>query len=212
MNRTLLTAIMMLLCSFSFLAAESIVEFDFLIAQNDSVALYNARTLLGTPDQKTNDSDYQLHIYGENKNLLVETNLPVYFVLLDPMEEVFETYTSVQLPYSRHYTTVGILHDKNEIYKQDISFLCNEDQICERNENYVSCPADCPSGGQDGLCDRKSDGRCDSDCSKGDEDCKMNWTDNNLDKRKNNIIFGLIILCAGTVLFILHLISKTKKN
>jgi hypothetical protein len=59
-----------------------------------------------------------------------------------------------------------------------ISF-CNNNNICEPcltgfctlAENYLSCPADCSSGGNDGFCDLKKDSVCDPDCYNLDIDC-----------------------------------------
>src|SRR5512139_1734236 len=47
------------------------------------------------------------------------------------------------------------------------------DRSCGRPENSRSCPADCPTGGWDDLCDGARDGRCDPDCAegRGDADC-----------------------------------------
>ena len=49
--------------------------------------------------------------------------------------------------------------------------LCG-DNVCEANENYLTCPGDCRSGVKDGVCDRVADGVCDADCpAKDDQDC-----------------------------------------
>ncbi len=46
------------------------------------------------------------------------------------------------------------------------------DNICQENENALTCPQDCKSGTKDGICDRQIDGVCDPDCAKGaDPDC-----------------------------------------
>ncbi|RLE30841.1 hypothetical protein DRJ54_01825 [Candidatus Acetothermia bacterium] len=47
--------------------------------------------------------------------------------------------------------------------------------VCEPNfqENYKTCPRDCPSGSPDNYCDKQIDGRCDPDCSEQEDlDCK----------------------------------------
>jgi putative hemolysin len=46
------------------------------------------------------------------------------------------------------------------------------DGHCGFPENFLNCPADCPSGGIDSSCDAKADGICDKDCWSGqDPDC-----------------------------------------
>ena len=44
------------------------------------------------------------------------------------------------------------------------------DGSCGMPENTITCPADCPTGGWDHLCDGIRDGRCDPDCPEGDGD------------------------------------------
>ena len=52
------------------------------------------------------------------------------------------------------------------------AYLCDYDSICDGNEDYLTCPSDCPSGHEDGLCDHARDGLCDPDCfAQYDMDC-----------------------------------------
>ncbi len=53
---------------------------------------------------------------------------------------------------------------------------CGND-VCNINENYGTCPQDCPSGRRDGYCDREEDERCDPDCKEEDPDCKSKCGD-----------------------------------
>lgn len=48
---------------------------------------------------------------------------------------------------------------------------CNPDNICDLNENSLTCSEDCPTGSADGICNYKSDGICDPDCEE-EPDCK----------------------------------------
>ncbi len=43
--------------------------------------------------------------------------------------------------------------------------------LCNNIENHLTCPEDCPSGGEDNYCDLKRDGVCDPDCKEYDFDC-----------------------------------------
>jgi len=53
---------------------------------------------------------------------------------------------------------------------------CNEDGTCDSGENHQNCPQDCPSGGEDGICDLVEDGICDPDCNgTRDEDCRIDY-------------------------------------
>jgi len=50
--------------------------------------------------------------------------------------------------------------------------LCGNKACDKPQENYLTCSLDCPSGAQDGYCDKVKDGRCDPDCAAGDDtDC-----------------------------------------
>jgi len=57
----------------------------------------------------------------------------------------------------------------------DPDCICIKNGKCESKfrENYANCPDDCPSGREDGYCDRVKDGKCDPDCNPPelDEDC-----------------------------------------
>jgi len=59
---------------------------------------------------------------------------------------------------------------------EDPDCVCNLDGLCDLGvENYANCLQDCPSGSEDGYCDKVKDARCDPDCKKGeDSDCTRN--------------------------------------
>lgn len=57
-----------------------------------------------------------------------------------------------------------------------VDIACNANSVCEPglSENHMNCPADCPSGSGDLLCDFTADGVCDPDCAEGaDSDCLL---------------------------------------
>lgn len=68
---------------------------------------------------------------------------------------------------------------------------CDGNGICENNENTRTCPQDCPSGLEDGYCDKASDNKCDPDCSVYEDiDCKSTGTS----KEKYYILAILAVL------------------
>ncbi|MBU4245426.1 MAG: hypothetical protein ABIF85_04755 [Nanoarchaeota archaeon] len=68
---------------------------------------------------------------------------------------------------------------------------CNGNGICENNENIKTCPQDCPSGLEDGYCDKVKDNKCDPDCTTyEDKDCKSTETS----KEKYYILIILVVL------------------
>ena len=53
-----------------------------------------------------------------------------------------------------------------------LASLCGNKACDSPQENYLTCPQDCPSGAKDGYCDKVKDARCDPDCAAGDDiDC-----------------------------------------
>ncbi len=89
------------------------------------------------------------------------------------------------------------------------------DGICESFESYKNCPRDCPSGGEDGYCDKVKDLICDPDCKQGeDPDCKKQVERPGIiPKGENNnkvlLFSSLLILVVVLILLILiHVIRR----
>tara|TARA_Y100000310_G_scaffold329894_1_gene400553 strand:- start:230 stop:871 length:642 start_codon:yes stop_codon:yes gene_type:complete len=190
-------------------AATEMIEFDFLINEEGDVSLINTRTFLGNVEKaETKDSDYQFMTYDGEGEILQQVNLPVYFFSFDPFVNVKEVPISIKIPYQENYKIVRINHQEELLYTKDISFLCQKDGICQANENFVSCPTDCPSGSQDGLCVREVDNRCDPDCLAGDPDCQK--SEKSLIRTINNIflIMGILAFILLVIVGILFWQSK----
>ncbi len=72
--------------------------------------------------------------------------------------------------------------------------------MCNKDENYGSCPQDCESGRRDGYCDGVKDGRCDPDCpEERDADCKGG---------ANKFLIAIILLVVGIVAFLIFRSTK----
>ena len=59
---------------------------------------------------------------------------------------------------------------------QTTEINCISDGVCDGSigENYITCPQDCWSGAEDGICNPIADGQCDKDCIEGlDPDCQF---------------------------------------
>ncbi len=80
--------------------------------------------------------------------------------------------------------------------------LCTPNNSCEKGETYLSCPQDCSSGADDGICHLVLDGECDPDCET-DPDCK----DKGFTITLTHIIITLIII---TLIGIFLLLRKKK--
>ncbi len=165
MRKVIFIFVMVLLGIFS-ASAEDILELDFLIQENNSVSLYNLRTVEGAlPPEEAISSPYSIQIEGIDQKIAHQLSFPVYFFLPDPMEEVSETLVSLRVPYSVDYARLKLYHNKELLYERDLRSLCNHDFLCQDEENSISCPGDCPAGSADGWCDREVQEPCDPDCT-----------------------------------------------
>ena len=79
-----------------------------------------------------------------------------------------------------------ILISNQVIPAVDVRVECRSNGACGPGENYQTCPADCSTGGSDGICDGIKDGRCDPDCISADHDCKFFCGDGTCEESKEN--------------------------
>lgn len=64
-------------------------------------------------------------------------------------------------------TTVNTVSDTYFSNYAWVWVLCNDNGLCESDEDYQNCPADCLSGSPDDLCDFQEDNILDPDCPPG---------------------------------------------
>ncbi len=109
-----------------------------------------------------------LEIYTEKGRLIEKIySIPSYYLTV---------------PYDNSIGRIRLLDGDKKIEDVNVKF-CNNNRVCEPciedrcigGENYIGC-ADCQSGGSDGFCDMRSDGRCDPDCEGLDADCEDCWS------------------------------------
>ena len=84
-------------------------------------------------------------------------------------------------------TNFGIarVYTNDAEYESEVSVLkvlCNQNNLCEENEDFFNCPHDCSSGGEDGTCDLVNDGIVDPDCEPGFDSSEI------IDYCKNEIL------------------------
>ncbi len=154
-------------------AAEPVIEFDYLVQNNDSASFTNVRTYSGIPDHLPVFSNYYLTLEDSHQRILRRVYFPAYFIIFDPFIEVSTIPVTLTLPYQQEYATVTMYHKTKIISRQDLRFLCQKDGLCQAGENSISCPQDCPPGGKDNWCERKDDGICDPDCLILEKECQQ---------------------------------------
>lgn len=83
---------------------------------------------------------------------------------------------------------------------RNIKVNCQPDGKCDLRggENYLTCPADCQTGVEDGICDFTHDNRCDPNCEEGaDLDCQAKPAGISRDKRKALTLAGAMAFLLG---------------
>lgn len=131
---------------------------------------------------------------------------------------------------------VCVLEDGEEIEVTDLMGLSFEegncgDGRCALGEGYKNCPQDCPSGANDGYCDKEKDGICDPDCKEeedidcgaqkiicGNDICEEGETyetcpqDCPEEKKTNYLLYAMILFVAAVAVFVIVLVYKKLKK
>ena len=192
--RAILISLIIVLALTPWVMADKITEIVITLYKNDTIILYNLRTVEGKLSPYPKDkSPYNITITGKHNQIL--QSIPIYpiFILADAQNPIRDAIPmTLQVLYSANEKELQINHGKL-IFSENIeNYFCNNDAYCGINENYISCPIDCPSGSIDGWCDRVEDNRCDIDClSNIDPDC--------VGPRNNIIIIIMAIIVLTTI-------------
>ena len=170
--------------------------------------------------------------YPKERKFLVEEIFPQDIEIIEPEKFSIKKTDALEIKYYQWSTTISAdsiktitykikplspgeyfigsteITDKSthEIYYSNpITFKveCTPNGICEKDENSLTCPKDCPQSGFDGICDYLADGICDLDCD-SEPDCKRS----KFDIRYITIPFIIIII----ILITLWIISKIRKK
>ena len=210
----LFTAALILAICCQFAAAEKTLNVEFFVENNSQTGyaaqLSDVRVGLGNPDQP---SSY-------NQEWAVSSNsffsyLPVIFVIFKdnpaPVEKVF---VSKKLPYLGNFGRFEVRNDNKVLLSYDLQGLCNGNGYCDKFENALSCPADCPIKDSDGICLPENDGICDPDCLGSiDTDCvrKVTMPAAVPEKASQGIALSIFAL-AFSLLLLVYLLTKGKKR
>tara|TARA_Y100000310_G_scaffold319663_1_gene375207 strand:+ start:168 stop:836 length:669 start_codon:yes stop_codon:yes gene_type:complete len=109
---------------------------------------------------------------------------------------------------------VKVYYDSEEVLSVDLSELCNNNDVCDDNENYLNCK-DCEINAEDGLCMNAKeneglryweDGLCDNDCY-NDNDCMVLGSPIEKD---NLVVYLALIVLIATVIYLV--LKKRKKR
>ena len=131
---------------------------------------------------------------------------------------------------------VCVLEGGKEVEVTDLMGLSFEegtcgDGKCTLGECFENCPQDCPSGAEDGYCDKEKDGICDPDCKEGEdidcaegkavcgndiceegeiyETCSQDCPE---ERQTNYLLWAVILLGVVVAVFFIVLIYKKSKR
>ncbi len=201
-------------------AEEQIIAMEFTVTKDGSAQLNQVSVESGAPDQKKAEGDYRLVLLDSAGNELWDTNMRLSFYIHDANIFLDKVTHFQKAPYFPNAKTLHFYKGDSLLLEEELR-LCNSDKTCNENENYLSCPSDCPLNKPDGYCVNKGDGVCDPDCVEGfDPDCRPAKPAGNGPSGEQpgggyaqppNLI-PLLILPAAAVVIIIFLIVRGRKK
>jgi hypothetical protein len=124
--------------------------------------------------------DYTFSVSNKSGKIIWSRSFNVHFDYNGPVYEG-KDYSDIKyakvpvhlkIPYTSAARKIALRQGKKTLYSRTLNF-CNRNKRCDKTENYLTCPQDCPMNKKDGLCLKRVDGICDPDCRQGvDPDCK----------------------------------------
>lgn len=160
-------------CSFALETAEGVADTIIKINENNETAEIDW-ILVSYGDfttEQSDEGDFKIKV-EHNDSIVYESNfdLGIDIIFWDSeegggAEEIPRDYAEFYLPFYDSSQVIKVYYKKDLILETSLSnYICDQDGKCDENEDFLSCPSDCPSGEEDGLCDRQKDGKCDPDC------------------------------------------------
>jgi len=158
-----------------------LIDLNIIIYPDDTVVEDKMILRYGRPTRYyQKGEDYKLTVVDEGGKVLWSQTFNIYFDYNGPVYEDVDyseiKYTdfpfSYRIPYTRGMYKL-VLHHKDEAIFSNILNFCNNDEVCDTTETYLTCPEDCPLDKKDKICIDRNEGICDPDCLKGvDPDCE----------------------------------------
>jgi len=157
-------------------AVEKVYSFQLEVGKDDTVNLINFEISEGSESINLMDEekDYKVELKTKEGSIIYikyfDLDFKAYIDILPGFEgeineevELNEEQMILNIPFKANAAIFELSHFEKSIFKYSIE-ICNENNVCDGNENYLSCPNDCKSGSTDLYCDGILDGVCDQDC------------------------------------------------
>jgi hypothetical protein len=203
---------------------------------NDNIKILNITTSWRYEEQTLPEGNYTIQILKDDKILYQKRFNVDFFIFSNPPTQVNEKILVFSIPFSPEIKSLRIIKNGKILLEENIrKYFCNDNNVCEPNENFYTCPNDCPSGFKDGICDGMIDGRCDPDCEKDmDLDCNphlkeliledineaepllkdINKTENktifDIFKERSTLIIVILVLIVLILVLVIAIILKSK--
>ncbi len=179
--------------------AEPVLKIGFDISKNGNISDFSAVVIDGRPLPK-NEGDCTVLIHDSDDMVIWTSGYDLDFFIFDAGETVDIMRYSDKIPYSSDMEKISVIYNGAVVFSSELG-LCNKDGSCDGDENYLSCPEDCPLNEKDNVCISKADYVCDPDCLEGyDPDCIVigdSCGDRKCDTNNNENFASCAIDCGG---------------
>ena len=143
-----LVCLILVPCILSKIELQKIYNLQMEIFKDDSVILQDFNLDEGTISTFPQiPKDYSIKILEKKGNVLFKKDIEVSFILnLEPIKSIQlnSTIIHLRLPYFENAEKITINHGNKEIFSIDVSEkICNNNSLCELEENKYNCPGDC---------------------------------------------------------------------
>lgn len=183
--------------------AEKILRVELVVTKDNTVFLKSIKGMYGNSDaENTLKQNYEIKITGNSE---FSSFIPVQFVLYtDPPSPAEDVLLTKRLPYFGNEGQIQFLFENEVLFEYDLKNLCNNNNVCDGFENYITCESDCMLSNFDGVCVSDRDNICDPDCSsRVDSDCIVEEVKEEVLSRQFTTLIILVILLLAS-LFVFH--------
>jgi len=165
-------------------------EFNETVFTDYSIILLGLTKYHITQEYSSGFGEFTAKLTSSNGKELSQSKFqPSFYILSNPPTETDTDTIILNFDYSEQVKYLEVYHNNDQKLKINIKkLLCNKDSVCNENENYLSCPSDCPLYSQDELCSGYSgDNYCDTDCYT-DTDCNQENCNDNIQNQDETSI------------------------